>query len=45
MINAVTSNDALHQLIQEQTHILNPSFSCIDLIFTSQPSLVIESGI
>ena len=35
MIDAVTSNYGLHQLIQEPTHILNSSSSCIDLIFTS----------
>ena len=45
MIDAVTSNYGLHQLIQEPTHILNSSSSCIDLIFTSQPNLVIESGV
>ena len=32
-IEAVTSNYGLHQLIQEPTHILNSSSSCIDLIF------------
>ena len=43
--DAVTSNCGLHQLIQEPTHILNSSSSCIDLIFTSQPNLVKESGV
>ena len=45
MIDAVTSNYGLHQLIQEPTHILNSSSSCIDLIFTSQPNLVLESAV
>ena len=45
MIDAVTSNYGLHQLIQEPTHILNSSSSCIDIIFTSQPSLMMESGV
>ena len=45
MIDAITSNYGPHQLIQEPTHILNSSASCIDLIFTSQPNLVIESGV
>ena len=45
MIDAVTSTYGLHQLIQEPTHILNLSSSCIDLIFTSQPNLVMESGV
>ena len=38
MIDAVTSNYGLHQLIQEQTHIHNFPSPCIDLIFTSQPN-------
>ena len=45
MIDAVTSNYGLHQLIHIRTHILNSSSSCIDLIFTSQPNLVMESGV
>ena len=44
-IDVVTSNYELNQLIQEPTHILNSSSSCIDLIFTSQPNLVMESGV
>ena len=35
----------LNQLIQELTHTLNSSSTCIDLIFTSQPNLVMECGI
>ena len=45
MIDSVTSNYGLHQLIQELTHILNSSSSCIDLMFTSQPNLFMESGV
>ena len=33
-----------HQLISETTHILPNSNSCIDLIFTDQPSLVVNCG-
>ena len=44
-IDAVTSQFCLQQLIKEPTHILGNSSSCIDLIFTSHPSLVMESGI
>ena len=40
-----TSSYGLNQLIQEPTHILNSSTACIDLILTSQPNLVMESGI
>ena len=39
------SNHGLNQLIQEPTQILNLSSSSIDLIFTQQQNLVIESGI
>ena len=44
-IDAITSQFRLKQLIQEPTHILTDSSSCIDLIFTSQPNLVMESGV
>ena len=44
-INARTSQFGLKQLIQEPTLILTDSLSCIDLIFTSQPNLVMESGV
>ena len=44
-IDTITSSYGLNQLIQEPTHILNSSTSCIDLIFTSQSNLVMESGI
>ena len=33
----------LSQIIKETTHILDNSRSCIDLIFTSQPNMVIDS--
>ena len=44
-IENVTSQIGLHQIINEPTHILPNSSSCIDLIFTSQLNMVIESGI
>ena len=44
-IDTIVNSYGLNQLIQEPTHILNSSSSCIDLIFTSQPNLVMESGI
>ena len=44
-IDTVASSYGLNQLIQEPAHILNSPPSCIDLIFTSQPNLVMESGI
>ena len=44
-IDAITSLFGLQQLINEPTHLLADSSSCIDLIFTSQPNLVMESGV
>ena len=38
------SQFGLHQIINEPAHILENSSSCIDLIFTSQPNLSVESG-
>ena len=35
----------LHQLISEPTHLMDDSKSCIDLIFTDQPNLFIETGV
>ena len=43
MIDTAMSNYGLCQRIQQPTHILNSSSSCIDLIFTSQPNLGIRS--
>ena len=44
-IESITSQFGLYQLINEPTHLLENSSSCIDLIFTSQPNLVVESGV
>ena len=44
-INELSSHYNLHQLINTPTHILPNSESCIDLLFTSQPNLVSESGV
>ena len=44
-INPLTSMFGLHQVISGPTHILSQSSSCIDLIFTDQPHLVIDCGI
>ena len=43
-IENLTFQFVLSQIINEATHILEVSFSCIDLIFTTQPNLVVESG-
>ena len=44
-IDALTSQFGLQQIIEEPTHILVESFSCIDLIFLSHQILVMESGV
>ena len=41
----VTSQFGLDQVMKEPTHILHNSSLCIDLIFASQPNLIIESGV
>ena len=40
-----TSLYCMKQLITEPTHILESSASCIDLIFTNQPNIVMDSGV
>ena len=32
------------QLIHEPTHVIGERFPCIDLMFTFEPNLVVESG-
>ena len=44
-IESINSQFGLYQLINEPTHLLQNSSSCIDLIFTSQPNIVVESGV
>ena len=44
-IDAITSQFGLQQLINEPTHLIADSSSCIDLIFTSQPNVVMEFGV
>ena len=44
-IDGVTSQFGLEQLIHEPNHIIGEKSSCIDLIFASQPNLVVESGV
>ena len=44
-IESINSQFGLYQLINEPTHLLQNSSSFIDLIFTSQPNIVVESGV
>ena len=43
-IENISSQFGLHQVISETTYILESYFSCIDLIFTSEPNCITESG-
>ena len=44
-IDSVTSQFGLQQIIKEPTHFIEDSSCCIDLIFRTQPNLVMESGV
>ena len=44
-LDEISSYHGLHQIINNPTHILSNSASCIDLLFTCQPNLISESGI
>ena len=44
-IDSITSTFELQQISNEPTYIIGDSSSCIDLIFISQPNLVMESGV
>ena len=44
-VETVTSFYGFTQLISTPTHILPNSSSCIDLIFTDQPSIIMNSGV
>ena len=42
---SLTSSNGFYQLINEPTHIQGSSASCIDLIFTNQENLSVNSGV
>ena len=44
-IDGIISAFGIQQIINEPTHIIGNCSSCIDLIFTSQSNLVMESGV
>ena len=44
-IENLTYQFGLHQVIKEPTHIFDTSSLRIDLVFTSQPNLIIESRV
>ena len=45
LFESITSDLGLYQLISEPTNLMGNSKSCIDLVFTDQPNMVIESGV
>ena len=45
MLDFLSSQFGLSQIIKELTHILENSSSCIDLIFAAQPNIVLESRV
>ena len=44
-LETITSTTGYTQIIDEPTHFRNYSFSCIHLIFTSNLSIIVDSGI
>ena len=44
-IEFLASQFPMSQVIKESTHILGNSKSCIDLIFTSEPKIVMDTGV
>ena len=44
-IDGVTSQFGLQQIIKERKHFISNSLSFIDLIFTTQSNLIMESGV
>ena len=45
ILENISSQFALHQVINGPAHILETCSSCIDLIFTSQSNLITEPGV
>ena len=44
-LSELCDSHCLNQLVEEPTHILGDSLSCIDLIITDQPNLFVDSGV
>ena len=42
-ITFLASQFTMYQVIKEPTQILDNSYSCIDIIFTSQPNMIMDS--
>ena len=44
-LESLTSVYGFHQLIAQPIHLLPQTSPCIDLIFTEQPNLIVDSGV
>ena len=44
-LNSLTSVYGFHQIILQPTHLLSQTSSCVDLIFTDQSNLIVDSGV
>ena len=44
-LECLSSVYGFHQLLSQPTHLLPQTSSCIDLIFTDQPNLIVDSGV
>ena len=44
-VEFLASQFVMSRVIKEPTHILDYSKSCIDIIFTSQPNMIMDSGV
>ena len=44
-LQLLTLKFSLSQIITEATHILEDSRSCMNLLFTSQPNIAMDSGV
>ena len=44
-LESLTTVHGFHQLISKPTHLLPQSSSCIDLMFTDQPNVIVDSGV
>ena len=45
VLENITSQFELNQIIKEPTHVLDHSYLCIDFIFRSKPNSITESGV
>ena len=43
-LESPTTVHGFHQLLSQPTHLLPQTSSCIDLILTDQPNLIVDSG-